>query len=393
MKRLAPRHFVATVTLAATVGAAPIACGDVRLTSPGVPNLDTLPPGVDRTVWLTGLSNPWDLAFLPNGDALISERPGRVRIRRANGTLQQVAQIGDVVASGEGGLLGVTIDRDFATNRFVYTCFSSNRGGANDNRVVRWRLADDGASFESRTDIVVGLPWANNGRHSGCRPRFGPDGFLWIATGDAAVGVNPQSPASLGGKVLRVTRDGAAAPGNPQISVNGVTADARIYTYGHRNVQGLAFRPANGAVFVAEHGPSFDDEVTRLVPGANGGWNPVPGYNESVSMTDLTRFPDAMRPIWRSGAPARGSSGAAFLDGDNWRGWDGALVVAQLVGAKLLVLRLNADGSVRSEWTLFSELGTRLRVPVMGPDGALYIATDVGGGGGAIWRVASRGEM
>jgi len=390
MKRRALRALVVTTTLASTIAAAPNAClGDLRVTAPSLPDLDTLPPGVERTVWLTGLSNPWDLAFLPNGDMLLTERPGRVRVRRANGTLQQVAQISDVVASGEGGLLGLALDRDFAANRFVYTCFSSNRGGATDNRVVRWRLAEDGASLESRTDIVTGLPWANGGRHSGCRPRFGADGMLWIGTGDAAIGDNPQRLTSLGGKVLRVTRDGAAAPDNPRIIVGGVTADARIYTYGHRNVQGLAFR-ADGAAFAAEHGPSFDDEVTRLIAGANAGWNPVPGYNESVPMTDLVRYPTAMRPLWRSGAPARGSSGAALITGTNWRGWNGALAVAQLVGTKLLVLTLDADGSVKTEGTLFSEQGTRLRVPVMGPDGALYIATDVGGGNGAVWRVTPR---
>jgi glucose/arabinose dehydrogenase len=167
-----------------------------------------------------------------------------------------------------------------------------------------------------------------------------------------------------------------------------VTADARIRTYGHRNVQGLAFRPLDGAAFVVEHGPSFDDEVTRLVAGANGGWNPVPGYNESVSMTDPVRYPDAMRPIWRSGAPARGSSGATFITGTRWRGGYGALAVTQLVGAKLLILTLRLDGSIGAERTLFAEQATRLRVPVMGPDGALYIATDRGNGGGAIWRVA-----
>ena len=389
-KRTALRLLTTIATLAGTVAAGPMTCGEVSITTPGVPGADLPPPDVERTVWLTGLTNPWDLAFLPNGDMLLTERPGRVRIRRANGTLQQIAQISDVVASGEGGLLGMTLDRDFATNRLVYTCFSSNRGGSNDNRVVRWRLADDGSSLESRTDIVTGLPWANGGRHSGCRPRFGPDGMLWIGTGDPAIGDNPQRLTSLGGKTLRVTRDGAAAPDNPRITVNGVAADARIYSYGHRNVQGLAFRPLDGSAFVVEHGPSFDDEVTRLTAGGNGGWNPVPGYNESVSMTDLARYPDAMRPIWKSGSPARGSSGGTFITGSNWRGWNGALAVTQLVGAKLLVLTLRPDGSVRADATLFSEHGTRLRVPVMGPDGALYITTDVGGGNGAVWRVVPR---
>ena len=382
-----------TIAAAATLVAVSSACSDDAPATSGPPVVtapDTSAPELERAVFMTGLSNPWDLAFLPNGDLLITERAGRVRVRRANGTVQQVAQISDVVASGEGGLLGLTIDPSFATNRFVYTCFSSNRGGSNDNRIVRWRLSDDGTALESRTDIVTGLPWANGGRHSGCRPRFGPDGLLYVATGDAAVGDNPQRLTSLGGKTLRVTRDGDAAPGNPTITVGGVTADRRIFTYGHRNVQGLTFRPSDGAVFSLEHGPSYDDELTRLTAGGNGGWNPVPGYNESVSMTDLARYPDAMRPTWRSGAPARGSSGTTFITGANWRGWNGAIAMAQLIGAKLVVLTLNVDGSIKTETNLFVDERTRLRVPVMGPDGALYIATDVGGGGGAIWRITTR---
>jgi glucose/arabinose dehydrogenase len=388
-----PTRAIASTALLTTLLVAALACANddpVSQQPPGTVPTDTLAPVVDRTVFVSGLSNPWDLAFLPNGDVLITERARRVRIRRASGALQQVAQISDVVASGEGGLLGLTIDPLFDANRFVYTCFSSNRGGTNDNRLVRWRLSDDGTALESRTDIVTGMPWANGGRHSGCRPRFGPDGLLYVATGDAAVGTNPQLLTSLGGKTLRITRDGAAAPGNPTITVSGVTADSRIFTYGHRNVQGLAFRPSDGAVFSLEHGPSYDDELTRLTAGSNAGWNPVPGYNESVSMTDLVRYPNAMRPSWKSGAPARGSSGTTFITGANWKAWNGAVAMAQLIGAKLVVLVLNADGSLKSETNLFVDQNTRLRVPVMGPDGALYIATDIGNGNGAIWRVAPR---
>jgi glucose/arabinose dehydrogenase len=355
------------------------------VTPPDVP-ADTTAPIVDRTVWQTGLSNPWDVAFLPDSTAIITERPGRVRVRRTNGALTTIATIADVLATGEGGLLGLAVDPAFSTNRYIYTCFSSGLAGANDNRVVRWRVSTDFTQLTDRTDIVTGLPRASSGRHSGCRPRFGPDGFLWIATGDAANGVNPQNVLSLGGKVLRVTRDGIAASGNPAIA----GGDARIYTYGHRNVQGLAFHPLTGAPFVSEHGPAFDDEVTRLTAGGNAGWNPVPGYNEAVPMTDAARYPGAMHAVWASGAPARGTSGATFLSGRAWKGWENALVIAQLVGARLVVLQLDAGGQLARSTELFADLNTRLRVPVQGPDGALYIATDVAGTSGAIWRVVPR---
>ena len=377
----------ATTALALLTVAA--ACSNDKAIVDPVPPVipaDTSAPSVDRTVWQGGLTNPWDIAFLPDSTAMITERPGRLRARRPNGTLTTVATIADVVASGEGGLLGLAVDPQFATNRYIYTCFSSNLAGTNDNRVVRWRLSTDLTQLTDRVNIVTGLPHANGGRHSGCRPRFGPDGHLWIGTGDAAIGTLPQNLTSLGGKVLRVTRDGIAAPGGPTLA----GADARVYTYGHRNVQGIAFHPVNGAAYSVEHGPGQDDEVTRLESGRNAGWNPVPGYNEGVSMTDLTQFPQAMPAFWKSGAPARGTSGATFLSGRAWKGWENALVIAQLIGAKLVVLQLGANGALSRETPLFASLGVRLRVPVQGPDGALYITTDVGSGGGEIWRVVPR---
>ena len=220
---------------------------------------------------------------------------------------------------------------------------------------------------------------ASPGRHSGCRPRFGPDGYLWVTAGDAATGTNPQDPQSLGGKVLRVDRDGNPAPGNmappflPQ-----------IYTYGHRNPQGLAFRPSDGTPYEVEHGPDCDDEVNVLQAGGNYGWNPVPldgsaGYYELVPMTDLVEFPDAVPAAWSSGCPTIATSGAGFVTGSQWAGWDGALVVAALKGSQLRVLILDEAGAVVAEGATLTDHG-RLRVPVQGPDGDLYVATDANPG-------------
>jgi glucose/arabinose dehydrogenase len=347
---------------------------------------DSTMPVVDRTVFVSGLNNPWDLVFLPNGELLFTERAGRLALRRTTGTVITVAQIADVVVGGEGGLLGVTIDPDFATNRFVYTCFSSRLSGTPDNRMVRWALSADGTQLGDRRDIVIGLPYANGGRHSGCTPRFGPDGQLWIGTGDVAIGTNPQGLRSLGGKVLRVTRDGAASSDNPVIA----GADPRIYTYGHRNVQGIAFQPGTGAAYAIEQGPSFDDEVTKLLKGSNAGWNPVPGYNESVPMTDISKYPTAMRAFYATGTPARGTSGGGFLSGAAWKGWDGALVIGQLSGLRLMVLTFDASGALKTATPLFDNLSTRQRTPRQGPDGSLYVTTDAGSGNGQIWRVTPR---
>jgi glucose/arabinose dehydrogenase len=344
-------------------------------------------PTVDRTVFATGYSNPWDLAWLPDSSLLITERSGTILRRTAAGVQSTIARPTDLVASGEGGMLGLTIDPAFVTNRFVYACFSSRASGANDNRLVRWRLAPDNSGLTDRTDILIGLPWASGGRHSGCRPRFGPDGALWVGTGDAAIGSTPQDLRSLGGKVLRITRDGAPAPGNPTIA----NADPRIYSYGHRNVQGVAFQPGTNATFTAEHGPGRDDEVNRLEPGMNAGWDPIPGYNESVSMTDQRKYPAAIPAIWSSGAPARGTAGATFLRGSRWGAWNGALVIGQLSGLRLGVLTLEPiTNRVLSTTWLFETLGTRVRTPVMGPDSALYVSTDAGNGNSQIWRIAPR---
>jgi aldose sugar dehydrogenase len=246
---------------------------------------------------------------------------------------------------------------------------------------VRWQVNAARSALGGRADILTGIPANSTGRHSGCRIRFGPDGVLWVGTGDAAMGTNPQSPTSLGGKVLRITTTGAAAPGNA-----GAPFRPEIYTYGHRNVQGLAFA-ANGTAYSIEHGPNRDDEVNRLVRGGNYGWDPVPGYNESVPMTDRTKFPNARVALWSSGTPTIAPSGGTILSGSRWSGWNGALAMAVLKGQQLRVLGFTANGlALEAQWTAITNRG-RLRSAVQGPNGRLYIATDGGGGAGAVLRV------
>ena len=359
------------------VGVAPAAAGPSTVAPP-------TPTGVRAEVVLSGLSNPWDLAWLPDGSMLVTERPGRVRLLAAGQpasalrTLRGADPIGDVSAQGEAGLMGVAVDPSFGSNRFVYTCLAT----ATDVRVARWRLSDDATALGGRVDVVTGIPRIPSGRHSGCIVRFGPDGALWVGTGDAAVGTTPQDLRSLGGKVLRVDRDGNPAAGNPGIP----GADPRIYAFGARNIQGLAFRPGSGQPYAGEHGSSVDDEITPLRPGGNSGWNPVPGYNESVPMTDLGRYPDAMRPVFAN-ADSQGMSGITFLRGPLWRSWDGALVAGFLSGRQLRVLTLDTGGVVRSTTSVLADRGQRLRQPVTAPDGALWVTVDAGSGAGQVWRV------
>jgi glucose/arabinose dehydrogenase len=188
-----------------------------------------------------------------------------------------------------------------------------------------------------------------------------------VGTGDAANGTNPQDTASLGGKVLRVDRfTGAAAPDNP--------FGLRWYTLGHRNVQGLAFRPGSGTPYSIEHGTSRDDEVNLLVRAGNYGWDPTPGYNESKPMT----FPGGIPAVWSSGAPTIATSGAVFLQGPQWRDWDGQLAMCALAGAQLRVIQLDGSGTVLLAQSVALTGFGRLRTPVQGPDGNLYVTTSNG---------------
>jgi aldose sugar dehydrogenase len=329
-------------------------------------------PQLTTEVVLDGRENIWDVAFLPSGEMLFTERRGTVSLY-TNNESRQVAEIEDIYAQGEGGLLGLAVDPEFTDNRYIYTCFNSNQDGP-DVRVVRWKLSDDLTGLEDRNDIVTGMPSNTSGRHSGCRLAFGVDGYLWIGTGDAAQGANPQDPHSLGGKILRVDRNG-----NPPERGNlDGDFDPRIYSYGHRNVQGLAMllSPRNGIYGVSiEHGTGKDDEINLLEPG-NFGWDPVPSYNESVAMTDTVKFPDSIPAIWSSGDPTVAPSGATFVYGEEWRDWSGALVVAILKDRRLKVFELSDNLQVENERDLFVGQFGRLRAAVYGPDGNLYVTTD-----------------
>jgi glucose/arabinose dehydrogenase len=308
-----------------------------------------------------------------------TERPGPVKVRLTNGVVSPIVTPGDVAPAGEAGMMGLAVDPGFAANRLIYTCYTAT----GDNRVVRWQVNNTlNGVTGAGTVLVQGLAKANF--HDGCRIRFGPDGKLWITTGDGGVGSAPQNVDRLEGKVLRVNSDGSAPGDNPFV---GQPGDDRVYTFGHRNPQGIGFRPGDNTPYAIEHGPGNNDEVNELVAGGNGGWDPVPGYNQSVPMTDLQKFPNAMIPAWRSGDSGTvAPSGGTFLTGAQWKSWNGALLVAFLKDSKARVMFLDGDGNVTFATPVLAN-GVRLRSAVQGPDGNLYISTDVGGGNGAIWRV------
>ena len=344
---------------------------------------------------------------------LFTEKCRGLSVRRATGgtpvrifgTSGSALVAADLFCEGQSGAHGVAIDPDFANNRYVYMFMASNiNTNPRTNRVVRLQLDPTFSNATNRTDIVTDIAYkdvatANGGAgsHSGGRIRFGPDGYLYITSGDNHNATLPQDLTRLGGKVLRVDRNGVAAPGNNTPS----GGDPRIYTYGHRNVQGITFRPPGqpnaGQPFSAEHGPNHSDEVTPLVPGGNGGWDPkdrtppltcpdnycgYAGNPTTMPMTDMARFPAAMRPAWVHNVGRRGMGPATFLSGAQWKAWDGRLAVSIMDAGEMHVLALDAAGMMTGD-TIAALPATRYRSLVQGPDGSLYIVTD----GGEIWRV------
>ena len=288
-----------------------------------------------------GLEAPWGLAFLPGGDALVSERDsGRLVRIRPDGSSRVLGRLAGVNSGGEGGLLGIAASPRFATDGLVYAYYTS----ADDNRIVRFRL-DRMADPEP---IVTGIPVS--GIHNGGRIVFGPDGMLYAGTGDASTRGRSQDLGSLGGKILRMTPDGRPPADNP---VRG----SLVFSRGHRNVQGLAFDPA-GRLFATEFGQNRFDEVNRIVAGGNYGWPEVEGAGGEPRFRDplVTWTPDEASP-----------SGAAIAEG--------ALYVAALRGERLWRIPLDGRGGVgRPEALLVGKFG-RLRHVALAPDGSLWLLT------------------
>jgi glucose/arabinose dehydrogenase len=292
----------------------------------------------------TGLEIPWAVAFLPDGSALVTERASgrilRVRAPAADRAgagpteVTEVARIPDVAPEGEGGLLGIAVSPTYATDQWVYVYYTS----PTDNRIARLRL---GGAPEP---IFTGIPKARN--HNGGRIAFGPDGYLYVGTGDAGRRENAQDLATPAGKILRITADGQPAPGNP-------FAGSPIWSYGHRNVQGLAW-DERGQLYASEFGQNRYDELNRIEPGRNYGWPEVEGVGGSGGRVD---------PIATWSTSDASPSGLAILDGRAW--------LACLRGEK--VYRVGLDGT-GAQQLLAGRYG-RIREAVVAPDGTLWLTT------------------
>ena len=264
-----------------------------------------------------GLDLVWDVQSIGPGKLLFSQRNRATLSTYSKGKVKRVKGFPSdkIWVSGETGLLGLAVDPDYADNGRVYTCQGWRKRGGQDVRVIAWSLDAKARHISKERVLVKGLP-TTSGRHGGCRLLIDAAGSLIVGTGDAAVGTNPRNLDSLGGKTLRLNRiTGAPWPGNP---FAGASTNRRyVHTYGHRNVQGLAER-ADGSLWSVEHGSDRDDEVNLLVNGGDYGWNPVPGYNESVPMTDPGLPGTQIEAKWSSGYPTVATSGGTFMYGSQW---------------------------------------------------------------------------
>ncbi len=319
---------------------------------------------------IDGFDRPWELRFAPDGTPLLTEKGGRV-VTMDDGVRRVVGTVPGVVSIGEGGLMGLAVDPGYATNRRIYVCHTA----ASDVRVVRFTVGAGTSGLSGATPIVTGIPAGPGNRHQGCRLAFGSMGDLWITTGDATIAAAPADRANLAGKILRVTAAGAPWHSNPGVTTPGAGWNPLVFSRGHRNPQGLAFRPGGG-VYAVEHGTGCDDEINRLVSGADYGWNPVGptgGYDESLPMTRA----GATRAVWSSGCPTVAPSGATFLTGAQWGDREGLLAVGMLKQQRLTLIDVRGGTAGSGRVVEHHFVGERrIRSVVQGPDGSLWIVGD-----------------
>lgn len=382
------RPLLAALALVLVAPGAPACAADDPATA--APRSTALPELRVRQV-VTGLDNPWDVKRLPGGTLLVTERDRARLSAYIGGTLRTIQFPEEQIwVSGETGLMSLEVDPDFADNHRVYTCSGWKKADGNqDVRVVAWKL-DVGVTRARRVEtLVAGFP-TTSGRHGGCRLLIADNGALLVGTGDAAVGTNPRDLTSLGGKTLRLDpKTGKPWPGNPFAKAD----DKRkryVFTYGHRNVQGLAQR-RDGTLWSVEHGPDRDDEVNRLRAGGDYGWHPIPGYDESVPMTDQSLPGKQVAARWSSGEPTLATSGAAWVYGKKWGRLDGTLAVAALAANRVMFMKFDRSGLL--QWTRSPETLRqfgRLRSVTLSRNRSLLLTTDNGGGNDAILRVSPR---
>ena len=309
-----------------------------------------------------GLEHPWSIALLPDGRMLVTERPGRLRlIDPVSGQLKSIGGMPEVRAESEAGALGLALDPDFASSGRLYLCYSTGWTLSPANRLSAFTLKGNKLSGEQiLLDDLPGAKW-----HNGCRVAISPDGYLYATLGDATRADGAQDVTEMRGKIFRLNRDGSVPADNP-------FAGSPVWSLGHRNPQGLAFRPADGALWSTEHGPDTQDELNRIEKGGNYGWPLCRGTDDCG---DLPSYHPAIAEFEHDRTIA--ISDLIFYRGDAFPDWTGDILFVSLKTGRLYHLELDGDKVAKTEILLDDEFG-RLRDIAEAPDGSLYLATDNG---------------
>jgi glucose/arabinose dehydrogenase len=352
----------------------------------------TTPTKFTVTVIAKGLSTPWAVEPLPGGDFLVTERPGKLRIVSASGAISDpIGGLPDVSARGQGGLLDVALSPTFATDRTIYWSFSEPRDGTNATSVARGVLSSDHKQLSDVKVIFRSLPAYDGGGHFGSRLAFGPDGMLYISTGDRQDNSNRPYAQKLDnhlGKVMRIAPDGSVPKDNPFVGKSD--AKPEVWDYGHRNPQALAF-DGNGQLWDVEHGTRGGDELNRIEKGKNYGW-PIQAYGIEYSGSPIssplgaaaTTRPGTEQPTYYWD-PVIAPSGMQFYTGDAFPAWKGSLFIGSMGQQRLVRLTL-ANNKVTGEEHLLTDRNSRIRDVRQGPDGFLYVVTDASNG--ELWRIS-----
>ena len=344
-------------------------------------DVETVGPKVRVVPVVKGLANPWSLTFLPNGDMLVTEKAGRLRVVR-NGTLdpQPVSGVPQVWAVGQGGLLEVLAHPRFAENQFLYLTYSKPCAAEKSATTALARGKFDGKALTEVRDLFVADNCNTGNPHYGSKLAWGRDGMLYMTIGERGDRNRSQNPGSHGGKLLRLKDDGTAAPDNPFVGKAGFKPE--IYTWGHRNAQGLAFHPETGALWANEHGPQGGDELNLIEPGKNYGW-PIATYGREyppdgskISAVPSKEGIEEPVVLW---IPSIGISGMVFYTGDRFPQWKGNILVGGLSGLAVHRIGFNEKGGLIGREAI--NLRYRVRDVRQGPDGLVYLAIDSNPGG------------
>ena len=335
----------------------------------------------------SGLDHPWGLAFLPDGRMLVTERAGRLRVVDAHGTVSAAVTglPANIDVQGQGGLLDVVLDPNFAANRRVYLSYAEagtgSERGTNGTSVWRGELSASGAALRNGTVIFRQRPKVASALHFGGRLVFARDGTLFITMGERSSRPrDAQDKSNLLGKVARINTDGSVPADNPLVGTGGAATE--IWSWGHRNVQGAALHPGTGVLWTNEHGPQGGDELNIDRAGRNYGWPVITygcTYGACNPIGEGTAKAGMEQPVTWWPKPSTAPSGLMFYTGAGFAPWRGNAFIGALAGQVLWRLTLSGD-TVTSREALLSNRGERYRTVVQGPDGCIYLLTDDGNG-------------